>query len=71
MPEWLSKFVEKLGDILNSVLSWLDKLSQKLKDKTGVSINFTAIIGIILIAIFLTLIIKGILGWVGSSLKGN
>lgn len=71
MPEWLSKFIEKLGDILNIIISKLDKLSQKLKDKTGVNINFTAIIGIILITIFFILIIKGILGWVSSSLKGN
>lgn len=59
----MDKFLKKIKKIMNN-------LNTKVKAATGMDINFAAIILGIFLFIIIILVIKGVLGWVGSSLVG-
>lgn len=67
----MNKFLEVLGNIINAFFNKLDKLSNNVKDKTGIKINFGAILAVIFMFIVIVIIAKGVLGWVMGSLTGK
>jgi hypothetical protein len=71
MQETLKKILQKVIDFFYAITKKLDEVSESIKDKTGININVTAIVGAILLIIILVIFIKGILGWVGNSLTGG
>lgn len=54
------KFFKKLGDTINT----------QIKAKTGMDFNFGAIFLAIFMLFIIILIVKGVLGWVRTSLMG-
>ena len=61
---------DKMDKFKNKVKKIMDNINTKAKAKTGMDINFAAIFLGIILFIILIFVVKGILGWVGSSLMG-
>ena len=59
----MEKFKQKMKEIM-------EKINIKAKAKTGMDINFSLILLGIFLFIIAILVIKGVLGWVSSSLAG-
>jgi len=59
----LEKFKQKVKEIM-------EKINIKAKAKTGMDINFALILLGVFLFIVAILVIKGVLGWVSSSLAG-
>ena len=59
----MEKFKQKVKEIM-------EKINIKAKAKTGMDINFALILLGIFLFIVAILVIKGVLGWVSSSLAG-
>lgn len=59
---------------MDNIIKWFKKtmnnINVKMKAKTGMDINFGLIFFGIFLFIVVILVIKGVLGWVGSSLMG-
>jgi len=70
MKEFFKKFLDVLANVFYAIMKKCDKLSESIRDKTGVRINFSAILCVIVLAIVVIFIIKSILGWVTGALTG-
>ena len=66
----MEKFLEKIKKIIYFFMKKCDDISNNIKEKTGIYINVGAILLGIILFIILIIFIKGVLGWVKTSLMG-
>ena len=69
---WIYNYKRKI--FMDNFIKWckkkMDKLNVKMKAKTGADINFALIFLGIFLFIVAIIVVKGVLGWVSSSLMG-
>lgn len=70
MEDKLKEIYEKVTDIFFGFTKKLDDLSEKIFEETGKKIDIKLIVLGIVLLIFVIIVVKSILGWVGSYLLG-
>lgn len=70
MEDKLKEIYEKATDLFFGFTQKLDDLSEKIFEETGKKIDIKLIVLGIVLLIFVIIVVKSILGWVGSYLFG-